>query len=145
MMTLAFPRTIAQVLKPHSAFTGHRPFKFPAGLFFKALKSSSSCQTSVTTSDDSEGEMHQKRVPLKEVVADCVGRWFKEHVKAAQAGDPETQIIVGQMICSGYGVQKDPLKGQDWIRNARCIKKALKAGRGPKDQVKMPDDYYFLN
>lgn len=47
------------------------------------------------------------RVPLSEVVADCVKRWFKDTLKEAKAGDINMQVLVGQMYYSGYGVPRD--------------------------------------
>lgn len=50
------------------------------------------------------------RVPLSEVVADCVKRWFKDTLKEAKGGDINMQVLVGQMYCTGYGVPKDAQK-----------------------------------
>lgn len=50
------------------------------------------------------------RLPLSEVVADCVKRWFKDTLKEAKAGDINMQVLVGQMYYSGYGVARDPQK-----------------------------------
>ena len=54
--------------------------------------------------------MTQTRVPLGEVVSDCVKRWFQDTLKDAKAGDISMQILVGQMYNSGYGVRKDTEK-----------------------------------
>lgn len=47
------------------------------------------------------------RMPLSEVVAECVKRWFRDTLKEAKAGDINMQVLVGQMYCSGYGVPRD--------------------------------------
>ncbi|CAA3033008.1 uncharacterized protein LOC111368525 [Olea europaea subsp. europaea] len=60
----------------------------------------------------------QRRLPLAEVVADCVKRWFQDTLKEAKAGDTAMQVLVGHMYCSGYGVPKDTQKGRAWINRA---------------------------
>lgn len=50
------------------------------------------------------------RVPLAQVVEDCVRRWFQDTLKEAKAGDVGMQVLVGQMYCSGYGIPKDEHK-----------------------------------
>lgn len=52
----------------------------------------------------------QRRLPLSEVVADCVKRWFQDTLKEAKAGETAMQVLVGQMYCSGYGLPKDAQK-----------------------------------
>lgn len=61
-----------------------------------------------------ESSVGQSRVPLAQVVADCVNRWFQDTLKEAKAGDSAMQVLVGQMYYSGYGVPKDPLKVQSF-------------------------------
>lgn len=58
----------------------------------------------------SNNSSNNNRVPLSEVVADCVKRWFKDTLKDAKAGDVNMQILVGQMYYSGYGVPRDAQK-----------------------------------
>ncbi|KAK4268494.1 hypothetical protein QN277_025146 [Acacia crassicarpa] len=58
------------------------------------------------------------RVPLSDVVADCVKRWFRDTLKEAKAGDINMQVLVGQMYCNGYGVPKDDQKGRIWLTKA---------------------------
>ncbi|OVA12688.1 Sel1-like [Macleaya cordata] len=60
----------------------------------------------------------QIRVPLSEVVSDCVKRWFHDTLKEAKAGDISMQVLVGQMYYSGYGVPRDAQKGRAWITKA---------------------------
>ncbi|KAL2526711.1 hypothetical protein Adt_11765 [Abeliophyllum distichum] len=60
----------------------------------------------------------QRRLPLAEVVADCVKRWFQDTLKEAKAGDTAMQVLVGQMYYGGYGVPKDAQKGRAWINRA---------------------------
>ncbi|XP_010423476.1 PREDICTED: uncharacterized protein LOC104708579 [Camelina sativa] len=58
------------------------------------------------------------RVPLAQVVEDCVRRWFQDTLKDAKSGDVGMQVLVGQMYCSGYGIPKDEQKGRAWISKA---------------------------
>ncbi|KAL7229241.1 hypothetical protein ACSBR2_007860 [Camellia fascicularis] len=58
------------------------------------------------------------RVPLAEVVTDCVKRWFQDTLKEAKAGDSAMQVLVGQMYFSGYGVPRDEQKGRAWMSRA---------------------------
>ncbi|XP_057725345.1 uncharacterized protein LOC130941018 [Arachis stenosperma] len=60
----------------------------------------------------------QCRMPLSRVVADCTNRWFHDTLKEAKAGDTSMQLLVAQMYFSGYGVPKDPQKGNVWIDKA---------------------------
>eukprot|EP01018_Ginkgo_biloba_P000323 Gb_04743 [translate_table: standard] len=60
----------------------------------------------------------QKRLPLKEVVADCAKRWFQDSLKEARTGDTGMQVLVGQMYYSGYGVPRDAQKGRAWLLKA---------------------------
>ncbi|KAK9283150.1 hypothetical protein L1049_011381 [Liquidambar formosana] len=60
----------------------------------------------------------QNRLPLAEVVSDCVKRWFQDTLKEAKAGDSAMQVLVGQMYYSGYGVPRDAQKGRAWISKA---------------------------
>ncbi|KAE9610827.1 hypothetical protein Lal_00030047 [Lupinus albus] len=70
-----------------------------------------------------------RRVPLSEVVADCVKRWFRDTMKEAKAGDINMQVLVGQMYYSGYGVTKDAEKGNFWLTKASRTRSAVwKAG-----------------
>ncbi|KAF4379001.1 hypothetical protein CsatB_000296 [Cannabis sativa] len=65
----------------------------------------------VSSSNDS-------RLPLSEVVSDCVKRWFKDTLKEAKTGDINMQVLVGQMYFSGYGVPRDAQRGRIWITRA---------------------------
>jgi len=60
--------------------------------------------------ESSVGGERSSRVPLSEVVADCVKRWFRDALKDAKAGDINMQVLVGQMYYSGYGVPRDAQK-----------------------------------
>lgn len=66
---------------------------------FKQMESSAAA--------DKEGNA---RVPLSEVVSECVKRWFKDTLKEAKAGDINMQVLVGQMYHNGYGVPRDAQK-----------------------------------
>lgn len=50
------------------------------------------------------------RVPLGDVVSECVRRWFQDTLKEARNGDQSMQVLVGQMYQSGYGVAKNEQK-----------------------------------
>ncbi|KAI3839951.1 hypothetical protein MKX03_020439 [Papaver bracteatum] len=66
-----------------------------------------------------ENPEHQNnRIPLSDVVSDCVKRWFHDTLKEAKAGDISMQVLVGQMYYNGYGVTRDPSKGGAWIAKA---------------------------
>lgn len=54
----------------------------------------------------------QRRLPLSEVVSDCINRWFQDTLKEAKTGDINMQVLVGQMYYCGYGVSKDANKVQ---------------------------------
>ncbi|EPS60291.1 hypothetical protein M569_14514 [Genlisea aurea] len=63
-------------------------------------------------------ENRQQRLPLSEVVADCVKRWFQDTLKEARNGDASMQLLLGQMYYNGYGVARDPQKGRACISRA---------------------------
>ncbi|EEF41524.1 uncharacterized protein LOC8259499 isoform X1 [Ricinus communis] len=60
----------------------------------------------------------KNRLPLSNVVSDCVRRWFQDTLKEAKAGDISMQVLVGQMYFNGYGIPKDSQKGRAWINRA---------------------------
>lgn len=65
-----------------------------------------------------DGSERRNRVPLSDVVSDCVRRWFQDTLKEARAGETSMQVLVGQMYFSGYGVPRDEAKGRVWIAKA---------------------------
>lgn len=67
---------------------------------------------------DNSSSSETPRVPLSEVVSDCVKRWFRDTLKEAKGGDINMQVLVGQMYFSGYGVARDAQKGRIWISRA---------------------------
>ncbi|GLT66113.1 hypothetical protein SLA2020_385010 [Shorea laevis] len=73
----------------------------------------------------SEKDATNQRVPLSEVVSDCVKRWFKDTLKEAKAGDVNMQVLVGQMYYSGYGVPRDAQKGRIWMTRASRIRSSV--------------------
>ncbi|KAA8539518.1 hypothetical protein F0562_026210 [Nyssa sinensis] len=75
-------------------------------------------QLRVKMAENSEKGQQQSRVPLAEVVSDCVKRWFQDTLKEAKAGDSAMQVLVGQMYYSGYGVPRDAQKGRAWVSKA---------------------------
>ncbi|KAH6815777.1 hypothetical protein C2S51_020597 [Perilla frutescens var. frutescens] len=64
----------------------------------------------------------QRRLPLSEVVSDCVNRWFQDTLKEAKTGDINMQMLVGQMYYCGYGISKDANKGRIWIMRASRVR-----------------------
>lgn len=70
------------------------------------------------SSNSSISSSNQQRLPLADVVADCVKRWFHDTLKEAKAGDANMQVLVGQMYFSGYGISRDAQKGRAWISRA---------------------------
>ncbi|XP_010921063.2 uncharacterized protein [Elaeis guineensis] len=64
------------------------------------------------------GEREERRVPLSEVVSDCVRRWFQDALREAKNGDAAMQVLVGQMYHSGYGCPRNEQKGKAWIAKA---------------------------
>lgn len=91
-----------------------------------------------------EQKVHQKGVPLGDVVENCVRRWFKEYLKKAKEGDPDSQAIVGQMFCSGYGAPRDLEKGHGWIKQAEWKRKTLASTKGLLHKRKTEDEEYFF-
>ncbi|XP_019158242.1 PREDICTED: uncharacterized protein LOC109154969 [Ipomoea nil] len=71
-----------------------------------------------SSNGNSSEEQRLRRIPLAEVVTDCVRRWFQDTLKEAKAGDISMQVLVGQMYFSGYGVSRDAQKGKAWISRA---------------------------
>ncbi|KAL6977519.1 hypothetical protein U1Q18_026318 [Sarracenia purpurea var. burkii] len=71
-----------------------------------------------------QGE-EQGRVPLAEVVSDCVRRWFQDTLKEAKSGDSAMQVLVSQMYFSGYGVPRDAQKGRAWITRASMSRSSV--------------------
>ncbi|XP_009796725.1 uncharacterized protein LOC107815926 [Nicotiana tabacum] len=74
--------------------------------------------SSNSNSNTSSSNQQRQRVPLADVVADCVKRWFQDTLKEAKAGDISMQVLVGQMYYSGYGISRDAQKGRAWINRA---------------------------
>ncbi|XP_057801105.1 uncharacterized protein LOC131016430 [Salvia miltiorrhiza] len=89
------------------------------------------------TSDDSKGKKpemeperggqvpEQRRLPLSEVVDDCIHRWFQDTLKEAKTGDINMQVLVGQMYYYGYGIAKDANKGRIWISRASRVRASV--------------------
>ncbi|KAF5476351.1 hypothetical protein F2P56_008077 [Juglans regia] len=71
-----------------------------------------------SSNNNDSSNSSNNRLPLSEVVSECVKRWFKDTLKDAKAGDINMQILVGQMYYSGYGVPRDAQKGRVWITRA---------------------------
>ncbi|XP_008782586.1 uncharacterized protein LOC103702077 isoform X2 [Phoenix dactylifera] len=71
------------------------------------------------------GEREERRVPLSEVVSDCVRRWFQDALREAKNGDAAMQVLVGQMYHSGYGCPRNEQKGKAWIAKASKYRSAV--------------------
>ncbi|KAL0344416.1 UNVERIFIED_CONTAM: hypothetical protein Sradi_4272900 [Sesamum radiatum] len=67
----------------------------------------------------------EPRLPLSEVVSDCIKRWFQDTLKEARTGDINMQVLVAQMYYSGYGVARDANKGRIWITKASRIRSSV--------------------
>ncbi|XVE97164.1 hypothetical protein REPUB_Repub02eG0287700 [Reevesia pubescens] len=72
-----------------------------------------------------ESSSASQRLPLSEVVSDCVKRWFKDTLKEAKSGDINMQVLVGQMYYSGYGVPQDAQKGRIWMTRASRMRSSV--------------------
>ncbi|KAF5750766.1 hypothetical protein HS088_TW03G01105 [Tripterygium wilfordii] len=88
----------------------------PASQFRK--EKSKNMESSSRADRDERSSSNATRVPLSEIVSDCVKRWFKDTLKEAKAGDINMQVLVGQMYYSGYGVPRDAQKGRIWMTRA---------------------------
>ncbi|GMI79858.1 hypothetical protein HRI_001655100 [Hibiscus trionum] len=72
-----------------------------------------------------ESSSATQRLPLSEVVSDCVKRWFKDTLKEAKTGDVNMQVLVGQMYYSGFGVPRDAQKGRIWMTRASRLRSSV--------------------
>lgn len=70
---------------------------------------------SYKSEEEEKSRSKNDRMPLAEVVSDCVNRWFEDTLKEAEAGDTVMQMLVAQMYYKGYGVTKDIFKVFDFI------------------------------
>ncbi|XP_059668103.1 uncharacterized protein LOC132313379 [Cornus florida] len=77
------------------------------------------------SNSSSGGEPQSHRMPLSQVVSDCVKRWFHDTLKEAKAGDVSMQVLVGQMYFSGYGVPRDAQKGRLWMSRASRVRSSV--------------------
>ncbi|GKV22080.1 hypothetical protein SLEP1_g31979 [Rubroshorea leprosula] len=73
----------------------------------------------------SDMDVTNHRVPLSDVVSDCVKRWFKDALKEAKAGDINMQVLVAQMYHNGYGVPRDEQKGKFWMTRASRMRSSV--------------------
>ncbi|XP_022742867.1 uncharacterized protein LOC111294011 [Durio zibethinus] len=72
-----------------------------------------------------ESSSASQRLPLSEVVSDCVKRWFKDTLKEAKAGDVNMQVLIAQMYYSGYGVPRDAQQGRIWMTRASRVRSSV--------------------
>ncbi|KAL3521274.1 hypothetical protein ACH5RR_019423 [Cinchona calisaya] len=85
----------------------------------KEMEKNTSNSNSNSHSSSSTSAVEQgRRIPLAEVVADCMKRWFQDALKEAKAGDTAMQVLVGQMYYNGYGISKNAQKGRAWMNRA---------------------------
>ncbi|MCD9645904.1 hypothetical protein HAX54_035260 [Datura stramonium] len=84
----------------------------------RRLKLKKNMEEASSNSNSNTSSSNQRRLPLSDVVADCVKRWFQDTLKEAKAGDSNMQVLVGQMYFSGYGISRDAQKGRAWISRA---------------------------
>ncbi|XP_065854197.1 uncharacterized protein [Euphorbia lathyris] len=107
---------LAKNLKPSKhAKPASRVQRSGEGEKLKKMEGSSSV---IDNSNSSGSSSSNTRLPLSEVVSDCVKRWFKDTLKEAKAGDINMQVLLGQMYYSGYGVPRDVQKGRIWMTRA---------------------------
>nr|XP_043638523.1 uncharacterized protein LOC122609559 [Erigeron canadensis] len=71
------------------------------------------------------GEKQSQRLPLSDVVSDCVRRWFQDTLKEAKSGDLSMQVLVAQMYSNGYGIPKDHQKAKIWMTRAARIRSSV--------------------
>ncbi|KAH7428554.1 hypothetical protein KP509_09G006700 [Ceratopteris richardii] len=90
---------------------------------------------------DLDKEHHLIGCPLQLVIETFVKDNFKEQLKRARKGDSHAQIILGHMISHGYGVQKNPLKGSEWIKRGYSKHKQRKELPEKKSE---DEDLYFM-
>lgn len=76
----------------------------------RRLKLKQNMEEASSNSNSNTSSSNQRRLPLADVVADCVKRWFQDTLKEAKAGDSSMQVLVGQMYFSGYGISRDAQK-----------------------------------
>lgn len=69
----------------------------------------------------SGGEKQSHRLPLSDVVSDCLRRWFQDTLKEAKAGDLSMQVLVAQMYFNGYGIPKDAQKVWFWHLKVKTL------------------------
>ncbi|GAA0145785.1 hypothetical protein LIER_05897 [Lithospermum erythrorhizon] len=70
-------------------------------------------------------EQHHQRLPLSQVVSDCVRKWFQETLTEAKGGDFNMQVLLAQMYTNGYGVSKDAHKGKLWMTRASRVRSSV--------------------
>ncbi|KAK9072986.1 hypothetical protein SSX86_007308 [Deinandra increscens subsp. villosa] len=73
----------------------------------------------------SGGEKQSRRIPLSDVVSDCLRRWFQDTLKEAKAGDLSMQVLVAQMYFNGYGIPKDHQKAKIWMNRAARVRSSV--------------------
>ena len=59
------------------------------------------------------------RQKLKDVVADCTIRWFRETIEEAESGNAEMMMLTAQMLQEGYGCEQDPHAAQAWVAKSK--------------------------
>ncbi|KAI7750719.1 hypothetical protein M8C21_013021 [Ambrosia artemisiifolia] len=75
--------------------------------------------------NNSSGGSGEKRVPLSDVVSDCLRRWFQDTLKEAKAGDLSMQVLLAQMYFNGYGIPKDHQKARIWMTRAARVRSSV--------------------
>ncbi|KAF2306500.1 hypothetical protein P3X46_005078 [Hevea brasiliensis] len=113
---------LAKHLKPSKHAKPTSRTQRPGGDKSKKMESSADI---VNVNSCSGNGNSSTRLPLSEVVSDCVKRWFKDTLKEAKAGDINMQVLVGQMYYSGYGIPRDAQKGRIWMTRASRIRSSV--------------------
>jgi TPR repeat protein len=57
--------------------------------------------------------------PLSLVVTDALRRWYSDAHRDALKGDVKQQALLGQMLLEGYGCDRDPAAGREWVDKAK--------------------------
>ncbi|XP_071717321.1 uncharacterized protein [Rutidosis leptorrhynchoides] len=77
------------------------------------------------SSGGGRSEKQSLRLPLSDVLSDCIRRWFQDTLKEARAGDLSMQVLVGQMYYYGYGIPKDHQKAKIWMTRAARVRSSV--------------------
>ncbi|CAI9761898.1 unnamed protein product [Fraxinus pennsylvanica] len=121
VLTTISSSTTPQLHHHHSLPSNWRRRK--SNIYKKGIKEEKMMGQEGESSNGETGKL--RRLPLSEVVEDCVRRWFRDTLNEAKAGDINMQVLVGQMYYSGYGVPRDAQKGRIWMTRASRVRSSV--------------------